>query len=176
MGHSHDRAGDWVYHCLLLLGPHSVRWQRWQGIGIHAAADKLFTKPWHCGSRRISLNCRSYEQARPSCRNDHLITPKLAISSWARQSNQLSRPHALAKDEKPVPPLPIDARQTTARDQARALSEMADTAALDSARCQSSGAALGSQAYKGCRALLGDKMSIEKDVPPDTGYARTRGN
>src|SRR6516165_10077630 len=60
MGHSHDRAGDWVYHCLLLLGPHSVRWQRWQGIGIHAAADKLFTKRWHCGSRRISLNCRSY--------------------------------------------------------------------------------------------------------------------
>ena len=84
--------------------------------------------------------------------------------------------HALAKDERPVPPLPIDARQTTARDHARALSEMADTAALDSARCQSSGAALGSQAYKGCRALLGDKMSIEKDVPPDTGYARTRGN
>ena len=84
--------------------------------------------------------------------------------------------HALAKDERPVPPLPIDARQTTARDRARALSEMADTAALDSARCQSSGAALGSQAYKGCRALLGDKMSIEKDVPPDTGYARTRGN
>ena len=84
--------------------------------------------------------------------------------------------HALAKDERPVPPLPIDARQTTARDHACALSEMADTAALDSARCQSSGAALGSQAYKGCRALLGDKMSIEKDVPPDTGYARTRGN
>ena len=84
--------------------------------------------------------------------------------------------HALAKDERPVPPLPIDARQTTARDHARALSEMADTAALDSARCQSSGAALGSQAYKGCRALLGDKMSIEKDVPPDRGYARTRGN
>ena len=43
MGHSYGRAGDWVYHCLLLLGLHSVRWQRWQGIGIHAAADKLFT-------------------------------------------------------------------------------------------------------------------------------------
>ena len=49
------RAGDWVYHWLLLLGPHSMRWQRWQGIGIHAAADKLFTEPRHCGSRRISL-------------------------------------------------------------------------------------------------------------------------
>jgi hypothetical protein len=47
---------------------------------------------------------------------------------------------------------------------------MADTAARDSARCQSSGAALGSQAYKECRALLESKMSIEKDVPPDRGY------
>ena len=78
--------------------------------------------------------------------------------------------HALAKDERPVPPLPIDARQATARDHVRALSEMADTAARDSARCQSSGAALGSQAYKECRALLESEMSIEKDVPPDQGY------
>ena len=72
---------------------------------------------------------------------------------------------ALAQDVRPVPPLPIDARQATARDHARALSEMADTAARDSEKCQSSGAALGSQAYKKCRALLGEKMSIEKDVP-----------
>ena len=78
--------------------------------------------------------------------------------------------HALAQDERPVPPLPIDARQATARDHARALSEMADTAARDSARCQSSGAALGSQAYKECRALLESKMSIKKDPPPDRGY------
>ena len=78
--------------------------------------------------------------------------------------------HALAKDERPVPPLPIDASQATARDHARSLSELADTAAGDSARCQSSGAALGSQAYKECRALLESKMSIEKDVPPDRGY------
>jgi hypothetical protein len=81
----------------------------------------------------------------------------------------------LHADERPTPPLPIDARQTTARDHARALSEMADIAARDSARCQSSGAALGSQAYKECRALLEDKMSIENDVPPDRSYARTRG-
>ena len=54
------------------------------------------------------------------------------------------------------------------------LSEMADKAANDSAKCQSSGAALGSQAYKQCRALLEDKMSIEKDVPRDRGYTRTR--
>jgi hypothetical protein len=81
---------------------------------------------------------------------------------------------ALAQDERPVPPLPIDARQATARDHARALSEMADTAARNSERCQSSGAALGSQAYKKCRALLENKMSIERDVPPDRGYARTR--
>jgi len=80
--------------------------------------------------------------------------------------------HALAQDERPVPPLPIDAGQAMARDHARALSEMADTAARNSARCQSSGAALGSQAYKKCRALLEDKMSIEKDVPPDRGYSR----
>src|SRR6516225_5483016 len=82
--------------------------------------------------------------------------------------------HALAKDERPVPPLPIDARQATARDHARALSEMADTAARDSARCQSSGAALGSQAYKECRALLESKMSIQNDFPPGRSYARGR--
>ena len=52
---------------------------------------------------------------------------------------------------------------------------MADTAARDSAKCQSSGAALGSQAYKECRSLLEDKMSIEKDVSPDRSYASTRG-
>ena len=72
--------------------------------------------------------------------------------------------HALAQDVRPVPPLPI-AGEVTARDHARALSEMADTATRDSARCQSSGAALGSQAYKECRALLESKMSIEKDAP-----------
>jgi hypothetical protein len=82
--------------------------------------------------------------------------------------------HALAQDERPVPPLPIAPRQATASDHARALSEMADTAARDSAKCQSSGAALGSQAYKKCRALLEDKMSIENDVPPDGNYAHTR--
>jgi len=52
---------------------------------------------------------------------------------------------------------------------------MADTAARDSAKCQSSGAALGSQAYQKCRALLEDKMSVENDVPPDRSYASTRG-
>jgi hypothetical protein len=83
--------------------------------------------------------------------------------------------HALAQDERPVQPLPIAAKQEKARDHARALSEMADTAARDSARCQSSGAALGSQAFKECRALLEDKMSIENDVPPDRSYAPTRG-
>jgi len=55
-------------------------------------------------------------------------------------------------------------------DHAHALSEMADRAANDSAKCQSSGASLGSHAYKQCRALLEDKMSIEKDAPADRGY------
>jgi len=64
--------------------------------------------------------------------------------------------------------------QPTPLDHTRTLSAVADKAANDSAKCQSSGAALGSQAYKQCRALLEDKMSIEKDVPPDRGYARTR--
>jgi hypothetical protein len=83
--------------------------------------------------------------------------------------------HALAQDERrPVPPLLIAPRQATAADHARALSEMAHTAARDSKKCQSSGTALGSQTYKKCRALLEDKMSIEKDVPPDRGYARVR--
>src|SRR5262249_11185244 len=80
--------------------------------------------------------------------------------------------HALARDESAVPPPPIAASQATARDHARDLSEMAHTAAGDSAKCRSSGAALGSQAYKECRALLGDKMSIENDFPPDRSYAR----
>jgi hypothetical protein len=83
--------------------------------------------------------------------------------------------HALAQDERPIPPLPIAPRQATAPDHARALSEMADIAARNSAKCQSSGAALGSQAYKKCRALLEDKMSIENDVPPDRSYATTPG-
>ena len=65
--------------------------------------------------------------------------------------------------------------QPTPLDHAHAFSEMADKAANDSAKCQSSGAGLGSQAYKQCRALLEDKMSIENDVPPDRSYARTRG-
>jgi hypothetical protein len=60
-------------------------------------------------------------------------------------------------------------------DHRHALSEMADKAANDGARCQASGAALGSQAYKRCQALLEDKMSIE-DVPPDQGYARRGRN
>jgi hypothetical protein len=50
---------------------------------------------------------------------------------------------------------------------------MADTAARDSAKCQSSGAALGSQAYKKCRTLLED-MSIENDFAPDRSYVRER--
>ena len=81
----------------------------------------------------------------------------------------------LAQDERPVPPLPIGPRQATASDHARALSEMADRAARVSEKCQSSGAALGSQAYKKCRALLEDKMSIENGVPPDGSYASIRG-
>jgi len=83
--------------------------------------------------------------------------------------------HALAQDVRPVPPLPIGPRQATASDHARDLSEMADRAANVSARCQSSGAALGSEAYKKCRALLENKMSIENDVPHDRSYATTRG-
>jgi hypothetical protein len=66
--------------------------------------------------------------------------------------------HALAQAERPIPPLPIGPRQATASDHARDLSEMADRAADVSARCQASGAALGSQAYKKCRALLEDRM------------------
>jgi hypothetical protein len=64
--------------------------------------------------------------------------------------------------------------QPTPLDHAHALSEMADKAANSGAKCLSSGAALGSPAYKQCRNLLEDKMSIERDVPPDRGYTRTR--
>jgi hypothetical protein len=55
-------------------------------------------------------------------------------------------------------------------DHAHSLADMTDRAANDSARCQSSGGALGSQAYKQCRALLEDKMSIEQDSPSDWGH------
>ena len=77
-----------------------------------------------------------------------------------------TRDYALPRDETPVPPLPIDAKQERARNHARILSEMADAAARDSEKCQSSGAALGSQAYKKCRTLL-DKMSFENGFPPE---------
>jgi hypothetical protein len=60
--------------------------------------------------------------------------------------------------------------QPSSLDHTHALSDMADRAANDSARCQSSGAALGSQAYKKCRGLLEDKMSIGQDGPSDWGY------
>jgi hypothetical protein len=62
----------------------------------------------------------------------------------------------------------------TGPDRAHVISEMTDTAAADNAKCQSSGATLGSPAYEKCRALLEDKMSIERDVPPTLGYAPTR--
>jgi hypothetical protein len=55
--------------------------------------------------------------------------------------------------------------QPALHDRAHVLSDMADRAANDSAQCQSSGAALGSQAYKKCRMLLENRMSIEADVP-----------
>ena len=59
-------------------------------------------------------------------------------------------------------------------DRAHVISKMTDTAAADDAKCKSSGATLGSSAYKECRALLEARMSIEKDVPPTLSYARTR--
>ena len=61
--------------------------------------------------------------------------------------------------------------QAAPSDHAHALSDMADQAASDSAKCQSSGAALGSHAYKQCRALLEDKMSLEKDFAVDRAHA-----
>src|SRR5262249_59260561 len=62
--------------------------------------------------------------------------------------------HALAQDERPVPPLPIGPRQATAADHARALSEMADTAARHSAQCQAAGPAPCTQAYQQFPAFL----------------------
>jgi hypothetical protein len=44
--------------------------------------------------------------------------------------------------------------ETTPRDRAHVISQMTDWAASDDARCQSSGAALGSRAYEECRTLL----------------------
>ncbi len=64
--------------------------------------------------------------------------------------------------------------QPGSNDRAQMLSKIVDTDASDSARCQSSGAALGSRAYNECRALLKDKMRIEEDVPPDQGYSRAQ--
>jgi hypothetical protein len=59
-------------------------------------------------------------------------------------------------------------------DRAHDISKMTDAAASDNAKCQSSGATLGTPTYKKCLELLEDKMSIDKDVPPTLGYARTR--
>ncbi len=64
--------------------------------------------------------------------------------------------------------------QPESSDRAHELSKIADTNAGYFARCQSSGP-LGSRAYNECRALLKDKMRIEKDAPPDQSYARTWG-
>jgi hypothetical protein len=61
--------------------------------------------------------------------------------------------------------------QATSADHAHVLSEMADKAVNDGKKCQSSGAPLGSEAYKKCRALLEDKMSLEKDFPLDQDRA-----
>jgi hypothetical protein len=63
------------------------------------------------------------------------------------------------------------ARLAEPTDRAHELSRITDTITADDARCQSSGASLGSPAYKQCRALLEDKMTIERDVPPTLGYA-----
>ncbi len=64
--------------------------------------------------------------------------------------------------------------QPESSDRAHELSKIADTDAGYFARCQSYGPP-GSGAYNECRALLKDKMSIEKDVPPDQNPARTWG-
>jgi hypothetical protein len=55
--------------------------------------------------------------------------------------------------------------QPSPQDRTHLISEMTDRVARDSARCQSSGAPLGSQAYKKCRMLLENRMSLEWDVP-----------
>jgi len=60
--------------------------------------------------------------------------------------------------------------QAARPDHAHVLSDMADQAASDSAKCQASGATLGSLAYKQCRALLEGKLSIEKDLPVVRGH------
>ena len=42
MGHSYDRAGDWVYHSLLLLGSHSCHWrQRLNRILVPSCSAKV---------------------------------------------------------------------------------------------------------------------------------------
>jgi hypothetical protein len=146
-----------------------------------------------CG--RLSADRRLHQQSQFSPRSAQAL-PWFRLTSWELAAPLVDRSmlgrllvamrslsfllliaaplHALAQDERPVPPLPIDARQASARDHARSLSEMADTAARDSARCLSSGASLGSQAYKRCRSLLEDKMSTENDFPPDRSYTGGR--
>ena len=139
----------------------SDRWLHQQSQFGPTSAQAL---PW--------FRLASWEHELAAHLGDRTMLGRLPAAMWCLSFLLMTAAplHALAQDERPVPPLPIDARQATARDHARALSEMADTAARDSARCQSSGAALGSRAYKECRALLESKMSIEKDPPPDRGY------
>jgi hypothetical protein len=58
--------------------------------------------------------------------------------------------------------------ETAPHDRAHLISEMTDRAAWDDARCQSTGAALGSRAYKECRTLL------EKRWPLSSVFAGER--
>ena len=73
--------------------------------------------------------------------------------------------HALAQDERPVPPLPIAPRQAMARDHARALSEMADTAARDSAKCQSSGGRTRLTGFQKMPSVAGGQDENSKQRP-----------
>src|SRR5262249_31088834 len=100
----------------------------------------------------------------------------LRLMVYQRDGSKLRRRARQSRRAQTWPPPSFyrDMSLFTAR-RLRAAREMADTAARVSARCQSSGAALGTQAYKRCPSLLEDKMSIEKDVPPGGSYARALG-
>jgi hypothetical protein len=147
-----------------LARPLQHNWRRSSDIGAAVSKRCLgarfnqFSKTRN-SARQAPKLCRGFERELRAIEDSAMLGRRLIAMRCLSYLLVTAAPlDALAQELRPVPPLPIGPSQATASNHARELSEMADRAADISARCQSSGAALGSQAYKKCRSLLEDKM------------------